>query len=161
MSNLIPKSINVMEEMARLDFENLRQEVADRLKFQVEFAQAAMKNLTLVNGGAIVALFTILGHDGGHFEMHRLWWAFVCFSLGLVFVLGAFLAAFYSQLFFMNSSAYQMWNSQLQIMGEPAKYEIIPEFKKGNRALAVGVSLALLSLVAFVTGAGFALAGAQ
>jgi hypothetical protein len=135
--------------------------VADRLKFQVDFAQAALKNLTLVNGGAIVALFTFLGHDGERLNLRLLWWSFASFSLGLIFVLAAFLAAFYSQLFFMNTSQYQMWNSQLEIVGRNPEHDFIAEFKKGNCALIVAIALAVLSLIVFVVGAGFALGGVQ
>lgn len=161
MTNPTSQKTYLQDDVARSDIENYRQEMADRLKFQVDFAQALLKNLTLVNGGAIVALFTFLGHDGNRFIIKLLWWSFTFFSIGLASALAAFIAAFYSQLFFMNATAFQMWNSQLQILGHSERHDQRPDYEKGDCALKVGVALAILSLVTFVIGAAFALGGVQ
>ena len=148
-------------EIARMDFERSRQEVADRLRFQVEFAQAVLKNLTLVNGAAIVSLFTFIGHDGDRFDFKYIWWSFASFSLGLSLVLLAFLGGFFFQLFFMNASGCEMWNAQSAIVGEEGRNDVNAELKKGNRALFAGIGLALLSLVAFIVGSACALLGVR
>lgn len=62
--------------IARHDYEDFKAETAERLKLQAEMAHAALKGLTLANGGAIVALFTFLGNSRSAVDRGDLWWAF-------------------------------------------------------------------------------------
>jgi hypothetical protein len=147
-------------EIARLDYENLKVDVAERLRFQVEFAHGTLKGLTLVNGGAIVALFTLIGAVPNAVEHSRAWWSFAAFAVGLVLVIVASCGAFFSQSFYMKSSVVQMWNEQHKMLGEARDEDYVSDYKRGELAEFGGIVAAFLSLGAFITGAGFALSGA-
>lgn len=69
---------NPERERARLHYEELRADAADRIKYQVEYRHAALRGLTIVNGGAIIALFTFIGNDRSavlHLNPTMIWWA--------------------------------------------------------------------------------------
>lgn len=132
-------------------------EAADRLKFQVEFAQSALRNLLLVNGGAVLALLTALGNSQMNPDARGLWWAFSWFGIGLASSLIAFFAAFFSQYFFYNGTVLQAWNAQREVHELPPAHDAMPQFLLGDRFLVVGVICAVVSLVAFIVGSFVAL----
>ena len=139
------------------DYAAFSEEASQRLRFQIEFAQAAIRNLLLVNGGAVLALLTALGNSVMHPEPRGLWWSFFWFALGLSAALAAYFAAFYSQLYFYNSSLSEAWNAQQVAHELPETHNPLPDFQKGNRALVGGVVTAIISLSSFVIGAFVAL----
>jgi len=73
------------------DYETYKAEEAQRLGFQHDFAQAALKSAVLVNGGAIVALFTFLGNEKVVVHPDLLFWSFGSFAAAL----GSGLAAYF------------------------------------------------------------------
>lgn len=150
------------KEYSKLDYENLQAEASDRLKYQVEFGHASLRNLMLTNGGAIIALFTFIGNSSSVFGPTNIWWAFSWFSLGLFLTLVGYLSAFISQYLFFECSMFQMWNAQHNMMALPEEYpqeKIQRSFSSGNIALFVSVLSAILSLVFFVIGSICALNG--
>jgi hypothetical protein len=65
----------------------------------VTLSTEELKALALVNGGACVALLTYIGHGGG--PAHAGGWsiaALVCWSMGLVLTILAFIVAYVTQL---------------------------------------------------------------
>lgn len=134
-------------------------EAAERLKFQVDYSQAALRNLSLVNGGAIVALLTFIGNTDADFNARAIWYAFGWFSGGLSCSLLAYFGAFFSQLFFMSQTMHQAWNAQERAVGREEKYEIESDYNFGNVAMYGAVVLALLSCIFFVIGAFVSLGG--
>jgi hypothetical protein len=146
---------------ARLDYENLMADAAERVKFQAEFAHAIFRGLMLVNGGAIVALFTFIGNSTRSFDPSKIWWAFGLFVVGLVCTLVAMIAAFFSQSFYMKSSLYQAWTNQRVMLSMPhvdgGKHDHVAEYRRGERAEFGAVVFVGLALAAFFVGSGFAL----
>lgn len=150
-------------EIARLDLVDLTKEAADRLRFQADFAQSLLKTLTVVHGGALIALFTLIGHGDEQASSvlgsSMIWYAFTSFVLGLIFTMLATFGAFYSQLHFYNSTLYQVWSRQREMLGGERDERHLEPFKKGNIAMSIGLVLAALSVLSFLAGSGFALAG--
>lgn len=148
-------------ETARLDHEALQKDAELRLGYQVEFSHNALKALTLANGGAIVALFTLLGNvDNARLAVDAglIWWAFAAFTSGLVCTFVASFGAFFSQSFYMLSSQQEAWEKQAEMLGAESKYDHLAEYQKGEKAEFVGIVAAILSLILFAFGGGFALA---
>ena len=134
-------------------------DAADRLRFQTEFSQSALKNLHLVNGGAIIALLTFIGNSSATFGERSMWWAFFWFASGLGSSLIAYFGAYFSQVAFMEVSLKLAWNAQRRSVGVEEVYDFKPDFALGNRALYFGISAAVASLMSFVVGSFVALGG--
>ena len=158
MSEIQPADVRaVIRSISDKDYTAFLSEAKDRLGYQVDFAQAAMRNLLLVNGGAVLALLTALGNTSMHPDPRGMRWAFGWFAFGLLTSLIAYFAAFFSQYFFYNGTLFQAWNAQLAAHDLEEAHTPMPEFKKGDRSLALGVLATTASLVAFVIGAFVAL----
>jgi hypothetical protein len=144
------------------DYEGYKQEASQRLQFQHDFAQSALKSGVLVNGGAIVALFTFLGHNDQTVTGH-LWWSFVCLVAGLAFALLAYAGAFLSQGYLMNLAEYRATGSRAgmgMLQPDPDQDENEKHYDRwGGILVWTALALAILGILAFVAGAGFALAG--
>jgi hypothetical protein len=148
---------------ARLDYENLTADAADRLRLQGEMAQAIFRGLTLVNGGAIIALFTFIGNSESEFDATKIWWAFGCFVSGLALTLVALMAAFRSQSCYMKSSQYEASDNQRVWLNLPPRNASSPnhrtEYRLGEIAEYVAMGAVGSAFMAFVIGSGFALTG--
>lgn len=149
------------------DRELARAEVLERIKIQASIADAALKSVILVNGGAIIALFTFIGNVGTkgviRVETGALWTAFAIFIGGLVSALVAHLFAFLSQERFYRGSMMEIWRAQRVIHdGErPTGHteDELREHGNGQACLMIGVVLAMLSIACFTVGSWFALSG--
>jgi hypothetical protein len=150
-----------VRHIAQLDFELAKLDVLERLKFQAEFAQTAWKSLTLVNGGAIVALFTFIGNARPMLDQSRIWIGFVCFAVGLSTNIVSIMAGFLAQAFYMKTTTSAAWNKQAEMHGYAPQYadEQMREARIGDIWEVVAIAACVLSLVTFVIGAGFSLAG--
>jgi predicted RNase H-like HicB family nuclease len=145
--------------IGRTDYEAFIQESSERLRYQVEFSQSALRNLHLVNGGAIIALLTVVGNSVIEYDVRSLWWAFLWFGVGLVASLSAYFGAYFSQANFMNVAVQQAWNAQATSHDLPEPYSLEPEMSRGNIALWGGIGAALTGLASFIIGAFVALGG--
>lgn len=158
-----PAPLVVSEEdriaVAKLDYAHNIAEVNQRLGFQQELAIEALKGLTLVNGGAIIALLTFIGNSSAALDRTPLWWSFLCFGLGIGLSLAAYIGGYFSQAQFMEVSIRQAWDDQREMVGLPKQANFWPNFKRGNRALYAAIGCAVTSLASFAAGAAFALAG--
>lgn len=148
-------------EAARQSCEALTAEALARLQFSVTFAEQALKGLMLVNGGAVIALYTVIGNAGAlNLDAGRLWAAFGCFVAGLVLTLLAYLGAFASQNFYHVSAQHEAWNYQDEAQnGKRGAHDHVRPYVIGHWAQIAGVGFAILSLAAFAIGSGFALSG--
>lgn len=141
-------------------FEQQSQEAAERLRFAIQFAQSGLQALTLINGGALVALFTFVGSATAvKFDLSAIWVAFACFAAGLVMNILAYLGAHFSQDQFYLSSQEGAWRAEQEIMGQPVTYDPVPGQRRGTLAQIAAIVAALLALISFIAGAGFALSG--
>jgi len=143
----------------RRDYEAYIAEAAQRLQFQHDFAQSALKTLVLVNGGAIIALFTFLGHDRAAFDLIWLKRSFAAFAVALGLAMFAYFGAFYSQASYMNAVYQQAINSRSAMAGLDHREDEGPTERRGDKFLRVGVGAALLSLATFFGGSVCALVG--
>ncbi|MFC3785822.1 hypothetical protein GGR90_002010 [Sphingopyxis italica] len=143
----------------RRDYEAYMAEAAQRLQFQHDFSQSALKTLVLVNGGAIIALFTFLGHERAAFDLLWLKRSFASFAGGLGLAMFAYFGAFYSQASYMLAVHKQAINSRSAMARLDHREDESSEEKRGDTFLKVGVGAALLSLGSFAGGAIAALIG--
>lgn len=139
-------------------------EAAERLKFAIGIVDNGTRSLMLINGGALIALFTFIGNArkvqvGLTLSPQLLWFAFVAFSVGLVLTMLAMLGAFLSQNAFYAAAQAIAWNAQDEMAGRPARQDTERDVRAGQHAQYAAVGAAVLSIVAFVGGCAFALAG--
>lgn len=71
---------------------------------------------------------------------------------GLICVFLAYIGAFFSQFFFYNTSQFLAWNAQARAMGKEPPHDIVPDTKRGNIAMTIGIAACFLSLIAFIAG---------
>lgn len=147
------------QSIARDDYERENKEAESRLQYQIDYSQSLLRTLIIVNGGAIIAIFTFIGNDGRKFDQSYIYSAFASFSVGIVLTLLAYIAAFLSQLYFMNASLAAAWNAQAKSFGKSPQHDEKKSYKFGNVVLFVGFGFAVGSMVAFLLGAYFALRG--
>lgn len=145
------------EELIR-DIESETAESMERLRTAADLAKSGLHTLTIVNGGALVALFTLIGTGRLPFATGPLWASFGAFVLGIAASLVAFLAGHASQNQFYLVSAHRAHNLAAQLAGRTPVAEETLHLTSGNRYLAGAVISAATSIVMFVIGAGLALA---
>lgn len=152
----------IPREILGLDPESARAELLERLKFQVGYSEAIIKSLILVNGGAMVALFTLIGSASTaavfRFDTKALWAAFALFAAGLALTLLAAIGGFFSQGFFYGVTQQELWMAQeARLTGCIPKDERPAGLRRGQAAQYAGVACAILSTACFSIGAGVAL----
>lgn len=152
---------NLVRRNAQMNYETLTADAAKRIDFQVGYAEQGLKALMLVNGGAIVALFTFIGNEAPVvLDTGKVWWAFRCFAAGAALTLVAYFGAFLSQGNYYLSSQHEAWNCQIKMLtGEPGNYDYVGPFKIGRRWERLGAAAAIAALLAFIAGAHFAIQG--
>jgi hypothetical protein len=146
------------QKMLELEHGAFREEALERLRIQENLAQACFRALVLVNGGAIIALFTLIGSNA---ELARsapgpsLWIAFAAFAFGLATTVGAIIAGYFMQFNYAVATTYQMWNKGFEIVSAEPPYNIQQPFNLGKRWEWAAIALVGLSLVSFVVGSAF------
>ncbi len=145
------------QEMARIDYEALRDEAADRLRFQNELSQGILKNLLLINGGAIVALLTYIGNATRTVEAGYLVVAFWVLSASLFLTLLSFCAAFFAGEFWHDATISQSWNALEKSFGRVPQWDETSELKKARLSYKVALILIFASFALFVAGVYFAI----
>lgn len=123
-----------------------------------DFAKSALNSLVLVNGGAVVALFSLIGQGAGStfvkaMDMSAIIVAFICFALGLALAAGTQILAYVSQ---DLTSRYDQ-DISMRVLEELIGAELrqIDDGERlwANRLNASALVLAALSLVLFLGGA--------
>lgn len=145
--------------IAELEHPALAAEANERLKHQITLVDRGVQSLMLVNGGAMIALFSLLGKTGVAIRPDWLWLAFGFFAAGLVCTLAATMAAFLSQQKFYLATVHQLWDTHRVIAGEPKVADTKGLMKRGNSAMTAGIVAACFALLNFCIGCGFAFAG--
>lgn len=135
-------------------------EATARLSYSIGFAQSGLQALTLINGGALVALFSFVASSSVvAFDLAALWRAFGFFAAGLVLNILAYLGAHLSQDRFYIVAQYLAWNAQDTLAEADASHDPMPPYKAGSIAQMAAILCAILALAAFIAGCGFALSG--
>jgi len=137
-------------------------EMQARQRNQEQLALAAFRGLTIVNGGAIVALFTFIGNDSQVFDAHMAWWGFSFFVAGIALVLAATLLAYFAEGYYADLQFQQVWWAHAVLNDRDPSYSE----EKGKRVRRIGdilnyssLCFAVLSLLSFVAGAACVLSG--
>lgn len=149
-------------ELAKLEHEQLKQEFSDRLRIQEGLGSAGLKSLILVNGGALIALFTFIGNvgsSGAIANVDHVWIGFACFVAALAAAIAGQVTAYFMQAQYGVATTHEIWNAQSRIVGKPAPYDHRTPHSVGSAFMIATVVLVIASFVLFCTGAGFALSG--
>lgn len=149
-------------EIAKLDYEFSKQEFSERLRIQETLGTAGLKALLIVNGGALIALFTFIGNTGAAStisDVDSVWRGFACFVAGLAAAVAAHVTAYFMQASFGHQTVFEMWNAQAKALGDVPKHDPLTAYRAGYAYMVVTVVLVLASLILFCLGAGLALAG--
>ena len=134
----------------------------ERIRIQAVLAQKLLAALLLANGGALIALFTFIGNSAVVIRAGLLWAGFGAFVLGLVLALAAFVLAFLSQDRFYLTCHHEAERHRASLRAGIVQEDNSAEreaIAQGLRFYAVGVAIAVGSIVAFALGSGLALAG--
>lgn len=145
------------DEMLR-DIESETAESMERLRLAADLAKSGLHTLTIVNGGALVALFTLIGTGKMPFATGLLWAAFIAFVLGIAASLVAFLAGHASQNQFYIVSAHRAHNLAAELAGRTPSSDVNGPMTFGNKCLKAAVASSAISIMLFVIGSGLALA---
>jgi hypothetical protein len=143
-----------------LNIQHEREQVLERIKSQVVFAEVAIKGLILTNGGAIVGLFTFAGHRTTVEPdlADQLLWAFAIFSGGTVLALLACFFGFLAQRENYEGCLRSLWKHQARSLGQWREDgEEFRFWSKARRYATYGMFALTGSLASFVIGAGVAL----
>lgn len=153
-----------LQKRAKLALELCKEDVMERARAQQSFSEEALKALLLVNGGAMVALFTLVGAIGSkgvplHLVPSRIWVSFFAFTGGLFVTLLTYLLAFLSQAGAYTAAMLDFGNKLRMATGGEPEFDVNKEVKRTGRIWIAAICVAVLSAVLFVVGAGFALSG--
>ena len=148
-------------EIARLDDEQYKQEATARLGIQESLGLAAIKAVTLINGGAMIALFTFIGNASKtvNIDVSMLWSGFIFFTSGLALAVLANLLGYLMQVQFYVATIRQAWNAQRLSVGDVPNENVDGPFKIATWLGAAAISSTAAGLIAFCIGAGCALGG--
>lgn len=127
-------------------------EYIERIRVQALLAEKLLAALMLVNGGAIIGLFTFIGSAGAQLSLNTvlIWWGFAAFIVGLLAALSAFVCAFLSQHHYTHAC-----HHEIDGRADLERAEIIA----GGKVYAAGIVAALGSVIAFGCGAFLSLSG--
>lgn len=151
------------QEIARDRYTELNADYVDRIRYQVEFAQSVVRTLTLLNGGAVIALFTFVGQVNSRgvllFDPFQIKAAFAGYIVGLIMAVLALGSGFLAQVMFGYASA-----NDAKFWGALARGVTLPKpggahDRIGQGGLIGAAVLALASLAAFAAGSWYALSG--
>ena len=116
----------------------------------MEHARGGLNALILINGGALVGLFTLIAPQRD--LAAKLWPSGLAFSAALFFTMLAWLFTTISQDQFQLCCTARAWNAEKEAEGnEPDEDETRP-MKWGNRFMCTAYGSVVLSIVAFVIG---------
>lgn len=125
-------------------------EAMERLRFTVTYAQQGLNASLLANGGALIALFTLIAP---HRELGAdLWPSGVAFAAALALTLLAWLFATISQDRYYAASQQQSWNLADRAMGKEPTHNDMKHYTLGTRFMYGAYGCVILSFVGFITG---------
>ena len=149
------------EEIAaynRVRLEQYHADARERIRLASAAAENVAKALATLNGGAIIALFTLFGHVNGlGVKFERLTQSFACYSAGLVFtiLLGIFIYLTHEARFDGERALAQ--ETYRVISGAPGKPITVPESHLKGALPFLGLTASFLALLCFVGGSALAL----
>lgn len=138
-------------QIARMDAEAKIADAAERLRFQQQCALAAVRALTLVNGGAILALLTFIGNNDARYDTTALKAAITGYVVGLAFALSTYVLAYHSEAWNRDCDTSDAWNYQDDMRQLPRRHEAVAskERHRGWLLQISAISLVTASLLMF------------
>lgn len=130
-------------------------EALARLSHTVGLVQSGLNASILVNGGALIGLFTLIAP---HRDLAaKLWSSGLAFSAALFLTMVAWLCAAASQDRFQITCTYSAWNAELRAAGAAPKWDAARQHRIGTRLMFAAYACIALSFVQFLVGALLAL----
>ncbi len=146
------------KQLAAADYVEEWEDTKNRLQYSMDMAQATLKSLFLVNGASLVSLLTFIGNGGTVIEPRAIFWSFIWFSCGLSSVLTSFITAYFSQVYYMQSSMADAWKSKAKIYDASSDgIDGQRPYKIGERWEYTAIAFVVLSLAFFILGSFVAL----
>ena len=136
--------------------EQQHREALERLAHTVALAQSGLHASVLINGGALIGLFSLIAPRSD--LAAELWPAGLAFSAALALTIAGWLAATLSQDRFQLASAFDAFNAEAMAMGGQPKRNTRAAMTAGTRAIKAAYASVSLSAGAFVTGSLLTLA---
>ena len=143
-------------------YENMRA----RLNSQTQLAILALQSLILINGGALVALFSLIAQGGNtpfirHIYPPTLWISFAMFALGISAALIAVFLGYWSQNEINMTEQVFADRDRNALLGHAPDPQDQPMadkmLKRANLVFDLAFCVAGLSLILFISGSCFAL----
>lgn len=153
----------IIVEANNIKLAQLYEDARKRHDGLLQLALLALKSLVALNGGAIVALFTLLGHvESLSVRAAPLWWGFAAFAGGLTFAVLSNVIGYLAQDQFFDIEGTTAEQTYVAICNPSAAAPHSP----AAHALAVkthrvALVMMALSLIGFVAGAGLSLAAVR
>ncbi|MEL7188016.1 MAG: hypothetical protein AAGK17_00570 [Pseudomonadota bacterium] len=125
---------------------------ADKSKYAQELIVSGFKSLFLANGGAILALLTVLGNSEASVEVGPLSWSFGCLSVGLTAaMIGQWCAAYQA-----SNGSISLWLESLKALPSSDLNELQSlgnPYDQRSKFFGLGAKTGVvLSLASFITG---------
>ena len=132
---------------------------ARRLEYATGFARGGLQALTIINGGALVALFTLVGGEARlHFDFGALWITFAVFAVGLTANIASYLCAYLCQNYYYLVAYEQADRARALAFGAaPEQDSITANHANGVWAQLGAILAAIVALACFIGGCGTAL----
>lgn len=147
--------LKLQEEFAR---------AREKVGFSVQFALLVLRGLTLINGGAIIALFTFLGaasQKSAPLSLNNvslLWWSFGFFASGLSLAVLASFLSYMAQYHQADAEYSSPYNNYIDLTGaSDAKLNYQQHMVRFRRFRFWAFVAGLISLLMFVLGSGASL----
>lgn len=147
----------VDRRIAKLDLDLIRDDAIRHGELSGQIAMSAWRGLVLVNGGAIIALFTLVGSGAVRVVGDAIWWAFAAFSMGLALALASNICGYLGQAYWLLDSSARLWNARDRMHGRPGSRPTDKWDANGMKAAYASFFTATLALLAFIAGAWLAL----
>jgi len=155
------KVIGHLFELDRIRVGRLYDMVRDRQRVIADLAFKGIRTMEILGGGAVIALFTLLGHlDQLQPDLGLLWWSFRLFIAELVLVQLAVALGYLSQNALMRAEFVKAETSFHEAAGRRLDWTTKDE-SRGNRLLWGAIAAVVASIVLFAVGSGLALYAVQ
>ena len=121
-----------------------------RLEHTMEHARGGLNALILINGGALVGLFTLIAPQRD--LATKLWSSGLSFSAALFCTMVAWLFTTMSQDQFQLCCTARAWNAEYEAEGLGHREDEASPLKWGNRFMYTSYGFVVLSMIGFIIG---------
>lgn len=147
----------------KAEYEKIRlaqwyEDARGRIKTVSDLALLWLRSMVLLSGGAIVALFTLIGRTGGvELSPLALWWSFALFALALVLTMVALFVGWMGQDHYYDAEFRSAERQYHHLVGRPYAEEVQASWDKGSRTSIAAIIIAIAAMTSLAGGAATAL----